>query len=209
MTIYNTNPNEGQLDFTLQNLGKTLQSLNNHLENLKTPIQSLNAGDRYLARQEHAARQGDAVFGELAMAGLGSITGFDALEGFTDIGGNFGEALMEAMQELHELDGKNNITALEKTMRLRRQRSYEEELRQERHYERENRRIRNMMTVMAMAVATLEERMKRREKREAKRSTMKAFAQNNQSIGLRKEQAQKPSDTVLSLNANDIGVEAA
>lgn len=204
MTIYNTNPTALQLDNTLNNLGRTLQSLNNHLENLKPAKKTLLSGDRFLARQEYAV-QNDAVFGELALAGLSSITGLDVLDGLTNIGGGLGEALIEAAQDLHELDGHNKMTDFEKAIRLSRRRAYEEELRQERHHECESRKLRNMMTLMAMAVATLEERVARREKRE----TLKAFAQNNKSIALKKAQAKTGSNHILTINAHDIVMEAA
>lgn len=207
MTIYNTNTTELQLDSTLNNLGKTLQSLNNHLENLKPATKTLHSGDRYLARQEHATRQCDPVFGELALTGLSSFAGLDLLDGLTNMSGGFGEALMEAAQDLHELNGENNMSTLEKAMRLRRQRAYEEELKQERHHAAESRRVKTMMTLMAMAVATLEERVQRREKRDMKRSAMKAFKQNNRSIALKKAKAGQ--NHILAMNANDIVMEAA
>lgn len=206
MTIFNTNPTELQVDNTLQQLGITLQSLNNHLQNLKPATKTLNSGDRYLARQEYADSQGDAVFAEFAFSGLGSLAGLDVLDSITNMTGGFGEALMEAAQDLHELDANNNMSDLEKAMRLRRRRAYEEEMRQERRVETETRKLKNMMTLMAMAVATLEERVKRREKRELKRSTMNAFKQNNQTIAQKKNIAgQTP---ILAINSNDIMMEA-
>lgn len=204
MTIYNTNPAELQLDNTLNNLGRTLQSLNNHLENLKPATKTLHSGDRFLAREEYAA-QNDAVFGELALNGLGSVAGLDVLDSLTGMSGGLGEALMEAAQDLHELDGTNNMTDLEKMLRLRRRRAYEEELRQERRHEGESRKLKTMMTLMAMAVATLEERMARKEKREA----LKAFKQNNKSIALKKAKAKTGQNHILTMNAHDIVMEAA
>ncbi len=202
MTIYNTNPNDLQINNTLHSLGITLQSLNNHLNNLAPAKKHLNHEERVIAQKEFTNSQGDAIFGELALAGLGSFAGLDLLDSLTNMGGGFGEALMEAAQDLHELENQNNLTVLEKAMRLRRRRAYEEEIRHERHVETETRKLRNMMTLMAMAFATLEERVKRQEKKAIKKSTMAAFAQNNQRIALKKSNAGQ--EHILSMNNDDI-----
>ncbi len=207
MTIFNTNPTELQLDNTLHQLGKTLQSLNNHLNNLRPAQKTLNSGDRYLAREEYAASQGDFPIGEFALETLASVAGIDALDTLTTMGGGFGEALMEAAQDLHELNSQSTMTELQKALRIQRRRAYEEEMRQERRVENETRKLKTMMTLMAMAVSTLEKRVQRRERREIKRHALSSFAQNNKTIAKRKAEAGQGH--ILQLNSHDIGVEAA